>query len=229
MLVGKFDSARSHLEKVLALYEPISHCSLVHEAGIHPHINARSNLGIVLFCLGYPCQALATSNAGIAEARRLAHQPSLAHSLAHSARVLSLVGDGAALDERTNQLITVATEQSFPQWRAHGAIYRGWVKVKSGKVREGISLLRSGSAGSRAAAAVWTPYHLALLSEASEIAGQIEEALSLVDDALRIAEGTGERLLAAELNRHKGQLLLRLGQSEAAEELYRKALSIAQE
>ena len=35
--------------------------------------------------------------------------------------------------------------------------------------------------------------------------------------------------VAAELNRHKGQLLLRQGDSEAAEELYRKALSIAQE
>src|SRR5436189_4489469 len=33
----------------------------------------------------------------------------------------------------------------------------------------------------------------------------------------------------AELYRHKGQLLLRQGYSEAAEELYRKALSIAQE
>jgi predicted ATPase len=34
---------------------------------------------------------------------------------------------------------------------------------------------------------------------------------------------------AAELNRHKGQLLLRQGHSKAAEELYCKALSIAEE
>jgi predicted negative regulator of RcsB-dependent stress response len=35
--------------------------------------------------------------------------------------------------------------------------------------------------------------------------------------------------VAAELNRHKGQLLLRQGHTEAAEEFYRKALSIAVE
>jgi len=40
---------------------------------------------------------------------------------------------------------------------------------------------------------------------------------------------TAERWYAAELNRRKGQLLLRQGHAEAAEELYRKALSIAVE
>ena len=111
-----------------------------------------------------------------------------------------------------------------------GTIYRGWVKVKNGDVAEGISLLRSGSTAYRATGAeLWMPHHIALLARACEIAGQIEEALTLLDDALQIVERTGERWFAAELNRHKGQLLLRQGHSEAAEELYRKALSIAEE
>ena len=50
-----------------------------------------------------------------------------------------------------------------------------------------------------------------------------------MDDALQIAERTGERWFEAELYRHKGQLLLRQGRIEAAEGLYRKALSIAVE
>jgi class 3 adenylate cyclase/predicted ATPase len=229
MLAGRFVLSRSHLEQVLELYDPISHGSLVHEAGIYPHVNSQSDLGIILFCLGYPDQALATSNAGIAEARKLAHQPSLAHALAHCARLLSLVGNNTALEERADQLVALTTEQSFPQWRAHGAIYRGWIKVNNGEVTKGISLLRSGLAGSRAAAAVWAPYHIALLAAAYEIAGQIDEGLTLLNDALQIVERTGERLLAAELNRLKGQLLLRQGHPEAAEELYRKALSIARE
>jgi predicted ATPase len=73
------------------------------------------------------------------------------------------------------------------------------------------------------------PHYFALLARTCEIAGQIEEGLTLLDDALELAERTGERLLEAELNRHKGRSLERRGQSEAAEELYRKALSIAQE
>ena len=72
-------------------------------------------------------------------------------------------------------------------------------------------------------------YYVVLLARACEIAGQAEEALALSDDALQIVERTGERWFAAELNRYKGQLLLRQGHTEAAEELYRRALSIAAE
>jgi predicted ATPase len=101
---------------------------------------------------------------------------------------------------------------------------------RDGHSAEGISLLRDGSIAYRATGAVTgTPYNTALLAGACEIAGQIEEGLTLLDDALQIVERTGERWFEAELNRHKGELLLRQGQSQAAEELYRKALSIAEE
>ena len=134
------------------------------------------------------------------------------------------------MEERADELIAIATEQGFPYWRAMGTIFRGWVKVKNGDVTEGMSLLRSGSSAFRATGAeMFVPHHIALLAVACEIAGQVEEALTLLDDALQIVERTGERWFAAELNRHKGQLLLRQGHSEAAEELYRKALSIAEE
>jgi predicted ATPase len=142
--------------------------------------------------------------------------------------LLSLVGDNAALGERADELTAVAAEQGFSFWRALAAIYRGWVKVKNGDVAEGISLLRSGSAAYLATGAeLWMPHNTTLLAGACEIAGQIEESLTLLDNALQIAERTGEHWFTAELNRHKGQLLLLQGHTEAAEELYRKALSIA--
>ena len=70
---------------------------------------------------------------------------------------------------------------------------------------------------------------MAILATAYQIAEQVDDALSQLDDGLRIVERTGERWLAAELNRLKGQLLLQRGLNDAAEELYRKALSIAVE
>jgi len=185
-------------------------------------------LGIDLFCLGYPDQALKRSSAAIAEARGLAHPPSLAGNLATGIRLCLLVGDNAALGEWVDQLVAVTTEQGFPHWRAMETICRGWIKVKNGDVPEGILMLRSGSAASRITGA-WRPHNIALLSAACEIAEQIDEALNLMDEALQIVEQTGERWFEAELYRHKGQLLLRQGHTEVAEEFYRKALTIARD
>jgi predicted ATPase len=186
-------------------------------------------LAIALFCLGFPDGALAQSNAVIAEAWRLAHPPTLTVSLSTDARLLSLTGDYAALDQRAGQLIAVATEQGFPLYRVLGTIYRGWVKVNTGDLPAGISLLRSGSnAYSATGAQTRICYHTALLAKACEIAGQVEEALSHLDDALQLAEAIGERWFMAEVYRHKGELMIRQGDSEAAEEFYRKALGIAE-
>ena len=230
MLAARFAASRSHLEAGLALYDPTSHGSLVGRSGTYPHLSSQAMLGLVLFCLGFPDQALARGRAAIADARRLAHPASLATSLAYGIRLLSLVGDNPVLCDWADQLVALGTEQGFPLYRALGSIFRGSASVKNDEVADGRSLLCSGLTAFRATEAeLWIPHFVALLAEACEAAGQIEEALSLLDDALQIVERTGERWFAAELNRHKGQLLLRQGHTEAAEEFYRKALRIAQE
>jgi len=189
----------------LRFYDPMTHRSLGHQIGVYPQVLSQGFLGIVLFCLGYLDQALAQSNAAIAEARRLAHLPSLANSLALGAQLLSLNGDDAVLGEWADQTVAVATEQGFRLFCAVGTGVHGWVKVKNGDVGEGISLLRSSVAAYHATAAeLWIPYWFVLLARACEIAGQVEEGLVLLDDALQIVERTGERWLEAELHRHKG-------------------------
>jgi class 3 adenylate cyclase/predicted ATPase len=230
MYAGRFAPSRHHLEKVLALYDPTSHSSLGYQTGSNPHAGAQGQLGIALFCLGFPDQALVQFDAAVSEALTLAHPPSLAAILALGCRLLSFGDDVAALDERAGQLIAVASEHGFPLYEALGTIYRGWAKTRAGDVAEGIMLLRSGSAMYGATGAeTRISYHIALLAKACEIAGQVEEAFSLLNNALQIATRIGERWFAAELYRHKGQLMLRQGHSVAAEELYRQALTIANE
>jgi predicted ATPase len=150
--------------------------------------------------------------------------------LAWGILLLSLARENAILGEWADELVTIAAEHGFPFYRACGTIFRGWIKVKNGDVTGGISLLHGGLTAYRSTGAeLLLPHQMALLAEACEIAGQVEEGLALLDDALQIVERTGERWFAAELHRHKGGLLRRRGHFEAAEELYRQALSIARE
>jgi len=230
MPVGRFASSRSHLEEALALYDPISHRSLLHQVGLDSQVVSQINLGNILFCLGFPDQALALNRAAIAAAHILAHPPSLALSMGFGTILLSLVGDDAIFAERLDELAALVAEYGFSVYSSTGRILRGWLIVKNGDVTEGISLLRGGLTAYRAIGQeAWLPYFVSLEAAACEIAGQIEESMALVDEALQIAGRTGEHWFLAELDRQKGKLLLRQGHSEAAEELYYKALDIARE
>jgi len=73
------------------------------------------------------------------------------------------------------------------------------------------------------------PYYLALLAEASGKAGQVEEGLHLLAEALAVANDTGECRWDAELHRLKGELLLaRLAEKHAeAETCFQQALTVA--
>jgi predicted ATPase len=148
--------------------------------------------------------ALAQTDAAIAEARTLAHAPSLAASLAFGTHCNLRLGNLSASAELADELIAVAIELGFLHWRAQGTICRGWAKFKIGDVTEGMSLLRNGLDTYRATGAEqYIPEYLTLMALAYEIDGQIEEGLALLDDALRIVKRTGERWFIAELNRQK--------------------------
>jgi hypothetical protein len=113
MFVGRFASSRSHLEQALALYDPIVHHSLVEQAGFHFQVVLRAYLGMVLFCLGFPDQALEWSGAAIAEARRLPHPPTLVTSLTFGCRLLSLVGDDTTLEKQVDE-VNAVTFKVYP-------------------------------------------------------------------------------------------------------------------
>jgi predicted ATPase len=55
---------------------------------------------------------------------------------------------------------------------------------------------------------MYRPYYLALLADGYGKAGQAEEGLRVLAEALAAVEGTGERWWEAELKRLKGELLL---------------------
>ena len=119
-----------------------------------------------------------------------------------------------------------------------GTIFRGWALAQrspepgpgQGQGEEGMAQMQQGLAAWRATGAeVFRPYGLALLAEASAKVGQHEAGLTLLAEALAVANDTGERRWEAELYRLKGELLLaRAAEHDAeAETCFRQALDIA--
>jgi predicted ATPase len=71
---------------------------------------------------------------------------------------------------------------------------------------------------------------LTLLADARRASGQLEEAMTLLREALDRSEATGERWFEAELHRIKGDVLLRAPEVDPAEAeaCLRKAIEVAQ-
>ncbi len=228
-LAGEFQAANPHLEQVLALHDPVAQAGLVDHAGAHPQMT-QIFLGLALLCLGFPDQAAQRAQATLAEARRLAHPTSLANTLAFAGLQASIIEDYAALDRWAEEMMALATEQGLPFYQALALMFRGRVRIRNGDGTGGLALLRSGVADyRRGGAIIWLPPFIALLAAGCESAGLVEEAVALLDEALRTMERTGERWFAAELYRHKGELLRRQGHEAAGIELLRTALGIARQ
>jgi predicted ATPase/class 3 adenylate cyclase len=230
MFSGKFAAARTHLETAMTHYDSVIDRASDDQVRLHHRVSSMAFLGIVLTCLGYPEQAMTNSAAAIIEAWEYNFAPVKVVALLLGTVVAQLLDDDLTLSTRADQLIATATEHGFDLYRAQGLVYHGWAKARNGDLNEGISSLRSGLSAYRATGSVtWTAHYTAMLAVAFEIAGEHDEAETQLDDALRLSESTGDRWFAAELNRYKGQLLSRHGNTDAAEAFYRQALDIARQ
>jgi predicted ATPase len=104
--------------------------------------------------------------------------------------------------------MTLATEQEFPYFLTTGMMVRGWALAAQGQVEEGIARMQQGLTAWRATGAeLGRSHYLALLAEAYGKAGQIDEGLNIVAEALVLVDNTGECVYEAELYRLKGELL----------------------
>jgi predicted ATPase len=106
----------------------------------------------------------------------------------------------------------------------------GWARAEQGQGEEGMTQIRQGLTATRAAGAgIVRPYFLALLSEAYRKAGQTEEGLRVVAEALSEGDETGQRYYEAELHRLQGELLLaQAGNNRTvAEACFHQGISIA--
>lgn len=92
---------------------------------------------------------------------------------------------------------------------------RGWALAEQGQGEEGIRELRQGITAGQTMGEIQGPYFFSLLAEAHGKMGQIEEGLSILAQALALANKNGERWWEAELYRLKGELLLAQARRQA--------------
>jgi predicted ATPase len=226
---GELAAAQSHLEQGLRLYDPQRHHFHAahyteHDPGVCGHFLAAQSLWL----FGYPDQAVASSQAALDLAQQLAHPFSLALALFYAAMLHYYRREAPLTQARAEAMMTLATEQDFPQQLERGRLIRGWALAARGHGEEGMAQIRQALAAYPMGSTRDRLYYLALLAEACAEVGQTAEGLEALAEASAMLAKSGVHCCEAELYRLRGELLLQrsMASQEEAEACFQQALDV---
>jgi predicted ATPase/class 3 adenylate cyclase len=217
LLLGRPASARAHLEKVLALYNPERHRSLASLYAYEPRAAALAYLPVVRLLLGYPERALRLSEEALATARQSSHLLTLCFALHARCWFHQIALDDRSLRRWAKELIELTVEHGFPYWLSYARVLHGWAHTQDASEEEGSAQMLQAFAEYQATGArLYMPYFTALLAHAGAMRGERTEELRLLTDAITRVDETGERWFEAELYRLHGEALLHLPEPDHA-------------
>ena len=228
--LGEFPDALSHLEQARAGLDPTLAPSPHLRYAIAPGVHCMAILAQLLWCLGYPDQALQRNKEAIRSARQLSHLHSLTYSTFYTIRMHLLRGETHEADELAEAALALSTKHGFTYWTPMVSFMQGWSLCLQGREVEGISRMRMGLTEALATGAkIIQPVFCALLAEAYGRAGRLDEAWPMLAEALDAVAESGQRHHEAETHRFKGELHLREARPnvEQAHTCFQRALEIA--
>jgi DNA-binding winged helix-turn-helix (wHTH) protein/predicted ATPase len=208
--LGEFELAMEHLEKALSLYLPERHLDDAFLYALNPGVAMPCFAAWSLWFLGQPDKALQRINDALNLARQLGEPHGIAHALFFASVLYQLRREEQLAREHAAAAIAVSREHGLTMYQAMASIMYSWTLINQESQEEAITQMRCGLAALHATSTeLVRPHFLALLVEALDRAQQVEEALQLVDEAITVAQRTGECSYQAELYRLKGEILLK--------------------
>jgi predicted ATPase len=183
--LGAAVSAHTYLTQGSALYDLQQHRASALLYGEDAGVACGANDAWTLWRLGYPDQGLTRINEVVTVAQQIGHPFSLGFALSEAALVHHFRREDRAAQACADAVISLATAQGFPYWKAFGAILRGWALAQHGQAQEGIDQINQGLMTYRATGAeMLRPWLLSLLAEAHGTIREPEAGLAVLTEAL---------------------------------------------
>jgi predicted ATPase len=224
--LGEFESAAESVSRSIAASEPGHH---FHQVFVDdPTVYSRAYAAWTRHYQGLPDQALAALGDCLQIARAEAHPRTLAMATQFAAHLYVFRREPDSILEHSRTLESLASEHGFPFYQALAEILAGCAAVQRGQAEPGVEAIRRGlnlwqTLGSTLA----VPWFLGELADGLRALGHLDEALTVVNDALQRSERTGERQFAAELYRIAGAVLMAQTKVAEAEDHFRRAIQVA--
>ncbi|MGH7839895.1 MAG: hypothetical protein ACREQT_00035 [Candidatus Binataceae bacterium] len=206
---GKLKSARDHLQQSLSFYDR-------HKGGAYGYVQdpgptALALLSYVVHSLGYPDQAAKTIREALALARSLSHQFTLAWVLGFAGEVYWKRGEKLAAQECWKERAALSEERGFKSLLESASFSLGFALAEQTGSNGGIAKMVDVYA--RYCSIEGLPFSdklrwSGLLALAKGKAGELDEALTSMDEALAFAKKSAKPKDLCDLYLFKGQLLL---------------------
>jgi len=225
--LGDQAAARQHIERTLSQYVAPATRSHIVRFQFDQRVTARITHSRVLWLQGLPDQAMRAVEASVEDALLLNHSLSIGNLLAQAACPIAfLCGDLEAADRFITIFRDHTSSRALDVWHTYGRCFGGMLLIRRGDLqllRQGVDELRG---------IKFTQYQTAFLfalAEGLAAAGEADEGLVAIDEALDRSQRAAERWCLPELLRIKGELelLRRVEDAESAQQHFTQSLEWA--
>ena len=128
-----------------------------------------------------------------------------------------------------DEIVACGTQDGVQLYPAWARFFQGVVAAQDTDPRPGIAIMRHVRQALHAnKVELFAPIHLYHLAAAHRRCGEHDIAFGLIEEGIRTAETTGERMFEAELYRLLGELQLEVGRVEPGEAALTTATAVAQ-
>jgi DNA-binding winged helix-turn-helix (wHTH) protein/predicted ATPase len=204
---GQFPAVLEHFTQALLRYYPEQHVDDAFLYALNPGVAMPCFAAWTYWFMGQPDEAVAWVQKALTLAQELSEPHSLSHVLLFAAVLHQLRGDVTAAQAHADAAIASSSKHGLAMYHAMATIMKGWTLVEQQQPEEAVEQIQTGLAALEATGTeLVRPHFLALLAEALKEAGRRDDALRALEQALALAQQTGEVYYEAELYRLKGEL-----------------------
>jgi predicted ATPase len=228
---GHFSEAQAHLSAALQICDQQMESGRTVLIGHDTRALAAVYLAQTNWILGEFGRVRELLEGAVARATQLGHVPTLTATYTFKAMFEALRGDVDAVRRDSESIIHLSEQHELPTFLALGIMSRGWSRTRSGNIEAGKAELRDGITGFvRQGTKAYVPFFQGLLAEV-EAGCPNDEAVSRLDEALALAQKTGEHGTDAFLYRIRGEILLKCDPANTvpAVESFLTAIAIAKQ
>ena len=229
--LGTIEESQYHAQQGMAIYNPEQHHNLTYLYAEDPGISCFCQAILNLWITGYADQAKQLSEKTFRLVEQLDHSLSSIQIQGFTSVCLHYCRDLNLLCLQSEKMISLSEQQNFPFWLAAGHLFRGWVRVRHSDIEKGMAEIQQALKETAATGAgLYRSYYLGIYADACIVAGQLQQGLDAISEALACVNSSGERVHEAELYRLQGELQWQITHDpQLTEACFQKAIAISRQ